>query len=100
MSRFKVEQLCFALTKKENVERFKGNPDLFIAEYPLTNTEKIAVKTCDLGMLYNMGVLTQAISALSRVFGNSNATYVQKLREAAGLPENRDQLEILKNRGR
>lgn len=100
VSRFKVEQLCFALTRKDNVERFKSNPDLFIAEYALTNAEKVAVKNCDIGALYRMGILTQAISALSRVFGNTNATYVQRLREAAGLPENREQLEILKSRGR
>jgi hypothetical protein len=100
VSRFKIEQLCFSLTNKQNVERFKSNPDLFIAEYPLSDIEKTAVKNCDLAVLYRMGVLTQALAALSRVFGNSNATYVQRLREAAGLPENREQLEILKTRGR
>jgi hypothetical protein len=100
VSRFKIEQLCFALSNRDNVERFKSNPDLFIAEYPLTDIEKVAVKNCDLELLYKMGVLTQAISALSRVFGNTNATYVQRLREAAGLPENPEQLEILKSRGR
>lgn len=100
MSRFKIEQLCFALAKKENAERFKSNPDLFMADYPLTDIEKQAVKNGDLGALYRMGVLTQAISTISRVFGNSNATYVQRLREAAGLPENPEQQEILKSRGR
>ena len=101
MSRFKLEQLCFALADKQNAERFKSNPDLFIAEYqPLTDIEKSAVKNCDLALLYRMDVVTQAISALSRVFGNTNATYVQRLREAAGLPENREQMEILKSRGR
>jgi hypothetical protein len=100
MSRYKVERLCFALTDKECVEQFKTNTDEFIAKYSLTELEKDAIKNCDIDTLYSMGVITQAISALSRVFGNTNATYVQRLRAAAGLPENKEQLRILTSRGR
>jgi hypothetical protein len=100
VSRFRVEELCFALTKKEDVESFKSDPDAFIAKYSLAELEQDAVRNGDIETLYRMGVITQAISALSRAFGNDNATYVRRLRAAAGLPENPEQLQILQSRGR
>ena len=100
MSRFKTEQLCFDLAKKENMERFKSNPEEFISKYALTEAEKTAIKSCEIETLYTMGVVTQALSTLSRVFGNDNATYVQRLRRACALPEHQEQLRILRNRGR
>jgi hypothetical protein len=99
MSRFKLEQLCFDLAKPANATNFKADPDSFISSYDLTNVEQHAVATGDIETLYKMGVLTQAIASLSRVFGYDNATYVRRLRNAAGLPEVKEQMEILARRG-
>jgi hypothetical protein len=98
MSRYKVEELCFALTSESNAAKFKVDPDTFIANYALTDVEKEAIKGGDVGALYNMGVNTQAIVFLSRAFGYDNAIYVGKLRAAAGLPEIKEQLDILRKR--
>jgi hypothetical protein len=99
MSRFKLEQLCFDLAKPANAATFKTDPDRFISSYDLTDAEKRAVATGDIETLYKMGVLTQAIASLSRCFGSDNATYVRRLRNAAGLPEVKEQMEILTRRG-
>lgn len=98
MSRYKVEELCFALADSANAAKFKANKETFIANYALTEAEKEAVKKGDVGTLYRMGAVTQAIVFLSRAFGYDNATYVSKLRRAAGLPEIKAQLEILRSR--
>lgn len=98
MSRYKVEELCFALSDSANAAKFKADPDGFITTYALTEAEKQAIKSGDMGALYKMGVITQAILSLSRVFGYDNATYVSKLREAAGLPEIKEQIETLRRR--
>jgi hypothetical protein len=100
VSRYKVEELCFDLGNSANTTRFKADPDAFIASYPLTEAEKEVIKKGDVGALYKMGVLTQAIICLSRAFGYDNATYVSKLRDAAGLPEIKEQIEILTKRSR
>lgn len=98
MSRYKVEELCFSLSEGANAAKFKADPDAFIASYTLTEAEKQAIKSGDVGALYRMGIITQAILFLSRAFGYDNATYVSKLRQAAGLPEIQEQIEILKRR--
>jgi hypothetical protein len=76
---------------------YLGETALF-AKYNLSEAERQAVVNGDIGALYKMGVVTQAIMGLSRVFGYDTATHVSKLREAAGLPINNEQLAILKNR--
>lgn len=98
MSRYKVEELCFALADGANAAKFKADKDAFIANYALTEAEKEAIKKGDVGTLYRMGVVTQAIIFLSRAFAYDNAAYVSKLRQAAGLPEIKEQLEILRSR--
>ena len=100
VSRFKVEELCFDLRDEGKIAEFKVDPTAFAGRYELTDSEREAISNCDVGTLYEMGVLTHAISALSRAFGNDNATYVRKIRAAAALPENRDQLEVLQKRRR
>jgi hypothetical protein len=91
--------MCFDLGKGDNAVKFKANADAFLSSYSLTDGEREAVKNGDIEALYNMAVLTQALASLSRVFGYDNATYVRKLRKAAGLPEVAEQMEILTRRG-
>lgn len=98
MSRFKVEALCFDLGDQANAASFKNDPEAFMARYNITEAEREAIVTGDIGALYKMGVVTQAIVCLSRMFGYDTATHVSKLREAAGLPRNNEQIAILKNR--
>ena len=98
MSRFKIEQLCFDLKNDENAAKFKNDPEAYLAHYSVTETEKEAIRQGDVGTLYMMGVLTVAIACLAKVLGYNNATYVRKLRDAAGLPEVTEQMEILKRR--
>jgi hypothetical protein len=94
-----LEQLCFDLSRPGNAANFKADSGRFIASYNLTESEKQAITTGDIEALYRMGVLTQAIASLSRVFGYDNATHVRRLRNAAGLPEVKEQIEILTRRG-
>lgn len=65
MSRYKIEELCFDLGDSANAVKFKEDPDGFIGRYPLMEAEKEAIKKGDIGALYKMGVLTQAILNLS-----------------------------------
>lgn len=98
MSRYKIEELCLALAENTNAARFKNDPEGFMVNYSLKDEEKEAIQKGDVGALYKMGVSTQAIIFLSRAFGHDNATYVSKLREAAGLPEVKEQMDILRKR--
>ena len=98
MSRFKVEELCFDLGEPANAASFKNDPESFMARYNLTEPERRAITAGDIGALYKMGVVTQAIMCLSRAFGYDTAIHVAKLREAAGLPVNNKQLTILQKR--
>ncbi len=98
MSIFKVEQCCFDLGNSSNATKFKEDPDSFLSNYSLTEAEKQAVKNGDLGALYKLGVVYNAIMGLSRVCGYDNVTYVRKLREAAGLPEIKEQIDVLQKR--
>ena len=98
MSRYKVEELCFSLSDDAKATKFKADPDAFSASFALTEAERQAVTSGDVGALYIMGIITQAILFLSRAFGYDNATYVSKLRQAAGLPKIKEQIEILRRR--
>ena len=98
MSRFKVEQCCFDIGNSSNAAKFKADPDGFLASYPLTVAEKEALEKGDLGALYKMGATYGAIWSLARAFNYDGVAYIRKLREAAGLPENKEQMEIMQKR--
>ena len=78
--------------------RRDGNNSLDGENEEEAEAEKQAVKSGDLGVLYKLGVVYNAIMALSRVCGYDGVTYVRKLREAAGLPEIKEQIEVLQKR--
>ena len=99
MSRFKVEECCLDLGNSGNGAKFKADSEGFLANYhPLTETEKEALKSGDIQLLYKMDVTFPALFALARAFGYDTVSYIRKLREAAGLREVKEQIEILQRR--
>lgn len=52
MSRFKVEELCFDLGNRANLTSFKSNPEAFAARYNLTEGERQAILSGDIGAIY------------------------------------------------
>ena len=99
MSRFEIEKACFDLERDENVRDFRGDADAYLARYRLSQREQEAIRKGDFGTLYKLGVLTASIACLARALGYSNLTYVQKLRDAAGLADVEAQIDILRRRG-
>jgi hypothetical protein len=99
MNRFKIEKACFDLERDENVREFRTDPDAYFARYGLSQADQEAIRKGDIGTLYKMGVLTASLACLARALGYSTLTYVQKLRDAAGLPEVKEQMDVLRRRG-
>lgn len=100
MSRFGAETLCFALRDGKCREHFRTDPDGFLANYSLVDSEKEAIKRGDVGRLFQMGVLPQVLFYLAAAFEYEDVTYVRRLREAAGLPEIKHQMDLLTQRSR
>jgi hypothetical protein len=99
MNRFKIEQACFDLEHDENVRQFKSDPEVYLVRYCLSQSEQEAVRRGDIKTLYKLGVLTASLACLARALGYSSAAYVQELRDAAGLPQVKEQMEVLRKRG-
>jgi hypothetical protein len=98
MNRFKIEKACFDLEHDQSVRKFRSDPEAYLARYCLSQAEQEAIRKGDMGTLYKMGVLTASMACLARALGYSNLTYVQKLRDAAGLAEVKEQMDVLRKR--
>lgn len=98
MTRIAVEKACFALQSEVKAQQFRADPDALLADYALSEAERAALKRGDVGALYRMDVTYGALGALAKVFGYDDETYVRKLRDAAGLPEDPEQISQLRRR--
>lgn len=98
MSRFETEKACFALRQEAGVAAFREDPDGFLAGFELTEAERKAIKEGDIGFLYTQDVLFGALEPMAKIFKYDQEEYVRRLREAAGLPEVPEQVEILRRR--
>jgi len=98
MSRYGIEKACYDLADEWNSSAFKQDPGDYLSRYPLEPAEREEIEAGDVGALYLRDVSAGALSELMRVFDYDMADYVVRLRRAAGMSDDQDQLRILRER--
>ena len=66
-----LNQFCMSLMKAENRTRFKANEDAYLAEWPMTDEQKAAVKARDLNWMMRTGGNIYFLSKLGATDGLS-----------------------------
>jgi hypothetical protein len=95
MNRAVVERACFDLKDDENAERFRQSPETFLAAYPLSDAERVALTSGDIAALYRTDIALFALAALAKAHRYSRTDYVARLRAGLGLPEDAEQARLL-----
>ena len=82
MSLYALQKLLYNLNREELVQRrFKADLPALLAEYELTDEERQAVESHDIGKLYVLGVNGQLLMHLSALIGQPWTEYIAAMRE-------------------
>lgn len=82
MSLYTVQKLIYRLNREPELQaRFKADPAAVAAEATLTDEERAAVVSADIGLLYVLGVNGQLLMHLAALCGVPWADYIQKMRD-------------------
>jgi hypothetical protein len=85
MSTYAVHKLLKRLrTDAELRARMEDDPDAALAEFALSDDERVALKGGEVGRLHAMGVHGYLLNTLARhhVFGMTPETYVERIRNS------------------
>jgi hypothetical protein len=81
MSLYNVQKLLYQLNRDPQVRsRFGSDRDGLLAEYPLTDEERGAIESGDIGLLYVMGVNGQILMHYSALIGQAWDEYLEAMR--------------------
>jgi Aromatic-ring-opening dioxygenase LigAB, LigA subunit len=82
MSLYYVQKLLYRLNRDPRVrQRFQENRSEVLAEYGLTEEERTAIVTGDIGLLYVLGVNGQLLMHFSALLGQSWDEYIQAMKD-------------------
>ncbi len=82
MSLYQLQKLMFHLNRDAQVKRrFEGDLEGLLDDYELTEEEREAIRTHDIGKLYVLGVNGQLLMHLSSQIGQPWPQYIAALRE-------------------
>jgi len=82
MSLYYVQKLLYQLNRDPEVRgRFEADKDAVLASYTLTNEERVALATGDIGLLYVMGVNGQILMHYAALLGMPWDDYIHAMRE-------------------
>ena len=82
MSLYYVQKLLYQLNRDPAVrQRFESDKARLLAEYELTDEERTAVDTGDIGLLYVMGVNGQILMHYAALLGQPWDVYVKAMRD-------------------
>ena len=82
MSLYQLQKLMFHLNRDPQAKRrFEGDLEGLLADYDLTDEERQAIRTHDIGKLYVLGVNGQLLMHLSSQIGQPWPQYIAALRE-------------------
>lgn len=82
MSLYYVQKLLYQLNRDPAVRRrFHENRDELLSEYELTDEERQAIVTGDIGLLYVMGVNGQILMHYSALLGQKWEEYIEAMKE-------------------
>jgi hypothetical protein len=90
MSIYRVNKILYRLELEEDFSKsVRADPVAALAEIDLTDEERAALLSGDVGKLYVMGVHAFLLQTLARqgLFGLDRETYLQRVRAAAAQAE-------------
>ena len=82
MSLYQLSKLLYVLNRDDNAKsRFRTEPAAFTADFDLTDEERKAVLTHDIGLLYVLGVNGQILMHFAALCGIAWQDYLQMMRD-------------------
>ena len=82
MSLYGMQKFLYHLNRDARVQaQFTSEPDLLLADYPLTTEERIAIARGDIGLIYVLGVNGQLLMHFAAFLGMPWADYIQAMRD-------------------
>jgi Aromatic-ring-opening dioxygenase LigAB, LigA subunit len=82
MSLYGVQKFLFHLNRDPRVQqRFKSEPELVLAEYPLDAQEREAIRAGDIGLIYVLGANGQLLMHYAAFLGMPWPQYIQAMRD-------------------
>lgn len=82
MSLYYLQKLIYQLNRDEHVrQRYERNFEELLADYPLDDEEKTALREPDIGLLYVMGVNGQLLMHYAALRGYEWNEYLQAMRD-------------------
>lgn len=82
MSLYQLSKLLFNLNRDDGLKvRFKADPAAVVADYDLTEEERGALLTPDIGLLYVLGINGQILMHFAALCGIEWSDYLQRMRD-------------------
>ena len=82
MSLYQLSKMLFNLNRDDALKaRFKADPQGVVADYDLTEEERGALLTPDVGLLYVLGVNGQILMHFAALSGIEWSDYLQRMRD-------------------
>jgi hypothetical protein len=82
MSLYQLSKMLFNLNRDDALKaRFKADPEAVVADYDLTEEERGALLTPDIGLLYVLGVNGQILMHFAALCGIEWSDYLQRMRD-------------------
>jgi hypothetical protein len=82
MSLYQLSKMLFNLNRDDGLKaRFKTEPETVVADYDLTEEERGALLTPDIGLLYVLGVNGQILMHFAALCGIEWSDYLQRMRD-------------------
>ena len=82
MSLYHVQKLLYQLNRDPHTQqRYSDDFDALLADYELTDEERNAIESGDIGLLYVMGVNGQILMHYSALIGQEWDEYIQAMKD-------------------
>ena len=82
MSLYHVQKLLYQLNRDLHTQqRYSDDFDALLADYELTDEERTAIESGDIGLLYVMGVNGQILMHYSALIGQEWDEYIQAMKD-------------------
>jgi hypothetical protein len=82
MSLYQVQKLLYQLNRDPDVRgRYEADVETVLADYTMTDEERSALRTGDIGLLYVMGVNGQILMHYAALLGMPWDDYLHAMRE-------------------
>ena len=82
MSLYHVQKLLYQLNRDLHTQqRYADDFDALLADYELTDEERTAIESGDIGLLYVMGVNGQILMHYSALIGQEWDEYIQAMKD-------------------